>query len=67
MVEHRKNTLMKLRIVNTTGRADDTKVYAGETEITGIISIEIERIVSGRILTATIECYPEIDTVVNND
>ena len=57
---------MKLRITNTTGLAKDTKVYAGETEVTGLISIEIDKIVNGSVLKATVECYPEIDMVVDN-
>jgi hypothetical protein len=56
-----------LRIVNTTGIAQQTKVFAGEQEISGVTRIEIDPIHhASDFITAQITVACEVDLTIGD-
>ena len=56
-----------IRIINTTGITNDTKVYVEGVELKGIISLEIDPILAfNKIVTATLKVHVvELDVVAD--
>lgn len=60
--------MKNIRIVNSTGDSQDTRVYVGNTEVTGVYRVVIDPIEVGGKLSAIIQVHPlEIDLVVSEE